>query len=71
MRYDAVNSPTDFLNGASSYNTRNRFSPGLQVLVRGNVKALFEYQRNWEKPAGVDDLFFRPNSFLAGIDFVF
>jgi hypothetical protein len=73
MRYDAVNSPTDFLNGEiSRFNTRNRFSPGLQVLVRGNVKALFEYQRNWEKPVvGTDNLFFRPNSFLAGIDFVF
>ncbi len=71
MRYDGVNSPTDFLNGVSRFNTRNRFSPGLQVLVRGNIKALFEYQYQWEKPTGTDDLFFRPNSFLAGIDYVF
>jgi hypothetical protein len=71
MRYDAVNSPTDFLNGLSRFNTRNRFSPGLQVLVRGNVKALFEYQYRWEQPAGTEDAFFRPNSFIAGIDYVF
>jgi hypothetical protein len=72
MRYDAVNSPADFLNGATSrFNTRNRFSPGLQVLVRDNVKSFFEYQYRWEEPVGVDNLFFRPNSFLAGIDFVF
>jgi hypothetical protein len=71
MRYDGVNSPTDFLNGASRFNTRNRFSPGLQLFVRGNVKAVFEYQRRWEQPAGTEDLFFRPNGFLAGIDYVF
>jgi hypothetical protein len=71
MRYDGVNSPADFLNGASRFNTRNRFSPGLQVLVRGNIKTVFEYQYRWEEPAGTEDLFFRPNGFLAGIDFLF
>jgi hypothetical protein len=71
MRYDGVNSPTDFLNGASQHNTRNRFSPGLQVLLRGNVKALFEYQYRWKQPAGTEDTFFRPNSFVTGIDYVF
>jgi hypothetical protein len=72
MRYDGVNSPTDFLNDVSRYNTRNRFSPGLQVLVRANIKALFEYQYSWERPSGnAVDPFYRANSFLAGIDFVF
>src|SRR6266852_838532 len=44
MRYDFVDSPTDFSNGASRYNTRNRFSPGIQFLVRANIKVAFEYQ---------------------------
>ncbi len=71
MRYDAVNSPTDFLNGASTQNTRNRFSPGVQFLVRANIKTVFEYQRRWQKPTGVDQLYFRPNGFLLGIDYSF
>jgi len=71
MRYDVVNSPTDFLNEASRHNTRNRFSPGLQILVRGNIKTIFEYQRRWERSAGTSELFFRPNSFVLGIDYSF
>jgi hypothetical protein len=71
MRYDGVNSATDFQNGISRFNTRNRFSPGLQILVRGNIKTIFEYQRLWEKPAGTEDEFYRPNSFVAGVDYVF
>ena len=71
MRYDVVNSPTDFLNGASRHNTRNRFSPGIQILVRGNIKALLEYQRRWQQSAGADGVFFRANGLVAGIDFVF
>ncbi len=71
MRYDAVNSPADFLNGISRHNTRNRFSPGLQMLIRANIKTVFEYQRQWEKPSGTNDLFFRPNGFLLGIDYSF
>ncbi len=70
MRYDAVNSPTDFLNGASRNNTRNRFSPGVQVLIRANIKAVFEYQHRWQQPYG-DGLFFRPNGAVAGIDYSF
>src|SRR5262249_19948874 len=38
VRYDAVNSPTDFRNGVSQHTTRNRYSPGFQVLVRANIK---------------------------------
>jgi hypothetical protein len=71
MRYDGINSPADFQNGVSRFNTRNRFSPGLQILVRGNIKTVFEYQRLWEKPAGTENSFYRPSTFVAGVDYVF
>jgi len=71
MRYDVVNSPTDFLNGLYRHNTRNRFSPGMQVLLRANIKWAFEYQYRWEQPVPNSDEFFRPNGFITGIDFVF
>jgi hypothetical protein len=75
MRYDFVNSPTDFANGVSEYQTRNRFSPGFQVLVRANIKVIGEYQYHWGQPyidpATGNTLFFRPNAFVGGIDYVF
>ena len=75
MRYDFVNSPTDFANGVSQYRTRNRFSPGFQVLVRANIKVIGEYQYHWGQPfidpTTNNTLFFRPNSFVSGIDYVF
>ena len=71
MRYDLVNSPTDFLNGISRRNTRNRFSPGVQALVRANLKLVFEYQRHWEQPVPDTLRFFRANGFVTGVDFVF
>ncbi len=71
MRYDFVNSPTDFLNGASRNDTRNRFSPGVQLLVRANIKVDFEYQHRWQQPTPNSSQFFRPNGAVAGIDFVF
>jgi hypothetical protein len=79
MRYDWVDSPTDFLNGqidptlptASRRNTRNRFSPGVQALVRANIKLVFEYQRRWEQPVPETSSFFRHQGFVAGIDYVF
>lgn len=76
MRYDFVNSTADFLNGASQYRTRNRFSPGFQVLVRANIKLIGEYQYNWGVPYpdptnSSNTLFFRPNAFVSGIDYVF
>ncbi|HEX8880044.1 MAG TPA: hypothetical protein VF749_08450 [Candidatus Acidoferrum sp.] len=74
MRYDFVDSPTDFSNGVSRYNTRNRFSPGFQFLVRANIKLAFEYQHRWEKPvtlANGNTIFFRPNGVVSGIDYVF
>jgi hypothetical protein len=73
MRYDFVNSPTDFLNGISQNNTRNRFSPGFQVLVRANIKVIGEYNYHWAQPfAGTTGTeFFRPHTFVSGIDYVF
>jgi len=75
MRYDFVNSPTDFLNGVSQYNTRNRFSPGFQILVRANMKVIGEYEHQWGQPffnttTGTTQ-FFHPNAFVTGIDYVF
>jgi hypothetical protein len=75
MRYDFVNSPTDFANGVSRYRTRNRFSPGYQILLRANIKIDGEYQYHWEvpytDPATGTTKFFRPNMFVTGIDYVF
>jgi hypothetical protein len=54
MRYDAVNSRADMINGlefatntsffAPLHTTRNRFTPGIQFLIHSNIKASFEYQ---------------------------
>jgi hypothetical protein len=54
MRWDQVNSTADRINGlgfatntpyfAPFNSTRDRFTPGLQVLIRANIKASFEYQ---------------------------
>jgi len=57
MRYDAVNSTADRINGLSTNpsftgapfnapfaSTRNRFTPGIQFLIHPNIKASFEYQ---------------------------
>jgi hypothetical protein len=71
MRYDFVNSPTDMIRGVSENATRNRFSPGVQMLVRANIKLAFEYEHRWEQPFNNETEFFRPNGFVSGIDFVF
>jgi hypothetical protein len=71
MRYDFVNSPTDYLNGLYAHDTRNRFSPGAQFLVRANIKLAFEYQRRAGQPVPDSTATFRPNGFLAGVDYVF
>ena len=74
MRYDFVDSPTDFLNGISRYNTRNRFSPGFQFLVRANIKVAFEYEHRWQRPVTLSNgttIFFHPNGIVSGIDYVF
>jgi hypothetical protein len=56
MRYDAVNSSADQINGlllgsgpstpflSPFRTTRNRFTPGVQFLIHANIKASFEYQ---------------------------
>jgi hypothetical protein len=76
MRYDFVNSPSDFANGVSQYQTRNRFSPGFQILVRANIKLTGEYQYHWAQPYpnpndAAANLFFRPSTFVTGIDYSF
>jgi hypothetical protein len=71
MRYDIVNSPADFFNGVSRRFTRNRFSPGVQALVRPNIKLVFEYDRTFEQPVPGTDTFFRANGAQGGIDFAF
>ena len=76
MRYDFVNSPSDFANQIplTEARTRNRFSPGYQILVRANIKVVGEYQRRWGVPyqnAAVNTLFYRPNTFITGIDYSF
>jgi hypothetical protein len=71
MRYDFVNSSTDFFNGASRNFTRNRLTPGVQVLVRSNIKFALEYSRRFEQPIGDTGSFFRANGLVAGIDFTF
>jgi hypothetical protein len=77
MRYDAVNSHPDFVNSGLLLNshTRNRFSPGFQILMRANIKLVGEYQHTWAQPY-VDPVttsikYYRPNTFTAGIDYVF
>lgn len=76
MRYDFVNSPSDFFNGVSRYQTRNDVRPGFQILVRANIKIVGEYTRAWQPAAyGLDSsgnpLYYRPNTFVTGIDYVF
>jgi len=76
MRYDFVNSPSDFVNGASRYQTRNSFRPGYQILLRANVKIVGEYDHAWQPASYGNDasgnpLFYRPNTFVTGIDYVF
>jgi len=51
MRYDHVQSTSDFLNQAGSPNyfspvatSRDRVTPGVQFLIHPNIKASFEYQ---------------------------
>ena len=61
----------DYQSGVSENFTRNRFSPGVQLLLRANIKALFEYQRRWEAPVPGTSQYFRANGFVTGIDFVF
>ena len=72
MRYDAVNSPTDHANGLSRSDTRNMFIPGLQIMVRPNIKLESQYSYSYQQPVpGAGGQFYRNNKFLSGIDFIF
>ena len=73
MRYDFVNSPSDYWNAVSQGRTRNDFRPGYQILVRANIKVVGEYTRTWGVPYsdGTTTLYYRPNTFVTGIDYVF
>jgi hypothetical protein len=71
MRYDIVNSPFDFVNGVSRSFTRNRFSPGIQLLVRPNIKLDFEYNHTFERTVPGQAGFFRANAAEGGIDISF
>ena len=63
MRWDAVNSSADRINGlalatntpffAPFRSTRNRFTPGIQFLIHPNIKFSFEYQFRPEQEAVV------------------
>lgn len=91
MRYDAVNSTADRVNGLAFNtdvpfplafsSTRNRFTPGVQFLIRANIKAAFEYQirpQNFTTviadpvtglPRAINP--FRVNTAVVGLDFVY
>ena len=80
VRYDFVNAPSDYFNGIGpagppAQMTRNRFSPGYQILVRANIKIVGEYQYQYESqyfnPGATNPSKYRPNSFMTGIDYVF
>lgn len=84
LRWDNVNSASDRLNGvdgagffAPFRSTRQRITPGVQFLVRSNIKAAFEYQIRPQQvlidpetgAAIVGPL--RTNSAVTALDFVF
>ena len=71
MRYDGVNSPTDRINGVSRYDTRNQFEPGVQILVRPNIKIETQYTYSYQQPVPNSTQYYRQNQLLAGIDFVY
>jgi hypothetical protein len=90
MRWDQVNSSADRINGLAfaentpyfaPYNTsRNRFTPGVQFLIRANIKASFEYQIRPQQfvtlgtlpngnPVAINP--FRLNTALFALEFVY
>ncbi len=71
MRYDAVNSPADYQNGASRLRTRNSFEPEVEIMVRPNIKIEAQYTYNYEQPVASGATFFRANQLLTGVDFIF
>jgi hypothetical protein len=91
MRYDGVNSHPDYANalagGTSSpffgqtAVTRNRITPGIQFLIRANIKAAFEYQIRPQQQilTGVNPITgnpltfaaFRTNTAVVGLDWAY
>ncbi len=91
MRWDGVNSSADRINGlalspdtpffAPISSTRQRFTPGLQILIHPNIKFSFEYQIRPQQTAVVETdpatgkLMavnpFRVNTALFGLEFVY
>jgi len=91
MRWDGVNSSADRINGLALatgtpffgplHSTRQRFTPGLQVLIHPNIKFAFEYQFRPLQTAQVDlDAAtgkltavnpFRVNTALFSLEFVY
>jgi hypothetical protein len=89
-RWDQVNSSADRINGLafatnSSYfapysSTRDRFTPGVQFLIRANIKASFEYQIRPQQFVTVGSLKngnpvamnpFRVNTAVIALEFVY
>ena len=71
MRYDGVNSPTDRINGVSRHDTRNIFSPAVEIYLRPNIKLEAQYTFNYEQPVPGSNSFYRANQLTSGADFVF
>jgi hypothetical protein len=78
-----VQSEADFLNGQAGTSTnffqpasatRQRVTPGIQFLIRANIKASFEYQVR-PKQAGTDSsgtaFTQRTNQAVAGLEWVY
>jgi hypothetical protein len=83
MRWDAVNSPADRINGIPSAtvaggpyrDTRNRFTPGVQFLIHANIKGSFEYQFQPQYivvlPGHSAPTIFRTNAAVAALEWVY
>jgi hypothetical protein len=91
MRWDGVNSTADRINGlalspgspffAPLHSMRERFTPGLQILIHPNIKFAFEYQFRPQQTTVIQTnpltgaLIaanpFRVNTALFGLEFVY
>jgi len=78
MRYDRVQSTADFLGAGNFFqpasSTRHRVTPGVQFLIRANIKASFEYQvRPKQTGTDADGNAFtqRTNQAVAGLEWVY
>jgi hypothetical protein len=84
MRWDGVTSSADRINGDGGAgfmspfrSARNRFTPGVQVLIHANIKTSFEYQIRPQQivydPTTGEAITnpFRTNSAVAGLEWVY